>query len=274
MMPRAEGFGGSIVTNKQPHERPAIFTAESVRGILSGDKTQTRRAIKPQPIGDDIIVIDAAYSSGFAVGRLRDSENAWRELPCPYWVGQVLWVREPWAAPDIKRMGRIAYSADGTCGAWIQDAEMPEGKAFLYHGRILEADGYRECFPANGADTFGLARYGGIPRGPWPHHYGWRSPMFMPRWASRIDLAITEIRHQKLQDISEEDARAEGVAPHELKGIEIGFAQAMGLKHQPYRTAYANLWNRINGKREGGKYNWDANPWVRCLSFRRMERPR
>lgn len=80
----------------------------------------------------------------------------------------------------------------------------------------------------------------------------WRPSIFMPRWASRITLEITEIRVQQLQDISEEDAKAEGV---ELSNVMSS-----------YRRDFQFLWASINGAD-----SWAANPWTWAISFKRID---
>lgn len=82
--------------------------------------------------------------------------------------------------------------------------------------------------------------------------YRWYPSIHMPRWASRITLLVTDVRVQRLQDISEEDARAEGAPP--WTGA-----------HQSYVTGFYNIWATINGPG-----SWDANPWVAAISFERV----
>src|SRR5690606_38249819 len=79
-----------------------------------------------------------------------------------------------------------------------------------------------------------------------------RPGRFMPRWASRIDLELVSRRIERLHDITEEDARAEGVGP-------IAWDSA--------RDLFADLWREINGAG-----SWDSNPWVWRLAFRRIEK--
>ena len=90
----------------------------------------------------------------------------------------------------------------------------------------------------------------------------WKPSIFMPRWASRITLEITDIRVQRLEDISNDDAKAEGVdcAPH--RGGTCGVKDT-GID-QCAICPYRDLWNTINGPK-----SWNENPWVWCLSFRR-----
>jgi hypothetical protein len=89
----------------------------------------------------------------------------------------------------------------------------------------------------------------------------WRSPLFMPRWASRITLEITDVRVERLQDIGEEDACAEGVAGDGPVG-NMRVWSKMGR----YRYQFADLWDAINGKRA----TWASNPWVFVVAFRKV----
>jgi hypothetical protein len=82
-----------------------------------------------------------------------------------------------------------------------------------------------------------------------------RQAMHMPHWASRLTLTVTDVRVERLQDISEEDAKAEGVSD-EFTDYEL-YGQS-----QPYRFGYSSLWNLING--EGA---WQANQFVAAYSF-------
>ena len=88
----------------------------------------------------------------------------------------------------------------------------------------------------------------------WRQLSPWRPSIHMPRWASRITLEVTGVRVERLQDISEEDAKAEGVT---LKGTSRYDGEA--------RDAFESLWCSINGAE-----SWDANPWVWCVSFRKL----
>lgn len=91
----------------------------------------------------------------------------------------------------------------------------------------------------------------------------WRPSIFMPRWASRITLEVTEVRMEKLQDISEEDAKAEGCSAFDDSGIAD--ADWIGCEDATASTQYAALWESINGSG-----SWDQNPWVWVYTFRRV----
>ena len=93
----------------------------------------------------------------------------------------------------------------------------------------------------------------------------WRSSRYMPRWASRIVLELTEVRVQQLQEISEWDARAEG-APRDVATISVG--GRVRYSEPVYRYGFEVLWDETNEERG---YGWGVNPWVWCLTFRRLK---
>lgn len=247
-------------------ERPILFSSPMVRALLAGSKTQTRRAIKPQPVDRDRIVRNFA-NTGWEIGRSRDSENAWRDLPCPYGVpGDRLWVRETWCSPEE---GIAGFAADGWCGAKLGDGN--GGTVWMQHGYILEAPGYSKGF-REPARTWGLTKYGGK----------WRPSIHMPRWASRLLLEITEVRAQRLMEISEVDAIDEGALTLDDDFIVEHFAEYSSTLAAHFnsdsrsrppigptpRERFRALWNSINGAGA-----WDLNPYVWAVSFRRIEAP-
>ena len=110
-------------------------------------------------------------------------------------------------------------------------------------------------YRADGPEHLSLAAH------QWGEGAPWRPSIFMPRWASRLTLEVTEVRVQRLQEISEEDAKAEGVEPYRP-------AEGDGGAHEGaawYRIQFSHLWDEINGKRAP----WASNPWVWAISFKR-----
>lgn len=87
-----------------------------------------------------------------------------------------------------------------------------------------------------------------------PERQRWRPSIFMPRWASRLTLAVTDVRVQRLQDISEDDARAEGVEP---------YTPTCPDDDTPAADAFMDLWDSLNADRAP----WDSNPWICAVSF-------
>lgn len=215
-------------------DRPIPFTAPMVRALLEGRKTMTRRVLKPQPSPDFIgATIDAdglTVQPAFLFGS--DTHKALRRIPRPRGG---LWVREAW---------RTDPGLDHLSGKKIEAA-------------CLEADYLRAWAPivyeADGMAVHGVGRY--------------RHARFMPRWASRITLIVTDVRVQRLQEISEEDAWAEGITP---PSETMTMAEAAAICSR-YKTdhagiaVYASLWDSINAKRG---YGWDTNPWVVAYTFR------
>ena len=173
-------------------EKPILFSAQMVRAILEGRKTQTRRVIKPQPEADlDPSTVVAAWDTGFI------------DEKCPYGeTGDHLWIRENfWKDKDTGKC--LGYCADD------------EGK---------------------------YANNKTVKKTPSIH---------IPRVASRITLEITAIRVERLQDISEEDALAEGIQVWES---ELPTEQ------------FKDLWVSINGEQ-----SWDKNPFVWVIEFKVLE---
>lgn len=241
-------------------ERPILFSAPMVRAERSGTKTQTRRPVKPQFAADALPVeMPATDPSGgwvvpghSGVWWCDAAANPDDVRRCPYGQpGDRLVVRETFFA-----WGRwvTRYSAKKGRDEWhFVDMTVECGKDYLY-----AADGVRDT------QVF-IKRRGGVE----PMY--WRRPaIFIPRRASRITLEITEVRVERLQDISEADAQAEGCEPHAWMptGPDADSLIDWPLKEaaNPYRNGYALLWDQINGAGA-----WDANPWVWCVSFRRLE---
>lgn len=226
-------------------ERPIIFSAPMVRALLAGTKAQTRRILKPQPWRDVVAVRDVApagdamnsgsWCSWTAGGDISAHVKFWWR--CPYGApGDRLWVKETWAVETEHGVGD-PYR-------WVHYRSTP------HHGIRV--------WPSVADVTY--LHESATPERVAEHVAGihWKSSRFMPRWASRITLEITDVRVQRLQEISEEDARAEGVTDS-WPEIECNGAR-------PYAQGFAYLWDEINGKRAP----WKSNQWVFALTFRKL----
>lgn len=96
----------------------------------------------------------------------------------------------------------------------------------------------------------------------------WRPSIHMPKEAPRIWLKVTDVRVERLQDITDEQAKAEGA--NWKNGKNVGFEEKMR------RTAverFAEIWDSAIKKSDLGLYGWDANPWVWVIAFERCEKP-
>lgn len=214
-------------------ERPILMSAPMVRALLAGTKTQTRRIWK-MPRGLEW------YTSG----ALRGMETGDIHDPLGPWWGHVSEVRCPHGRPD----DRLWVREEHYCFGHWEPVPGMKTKAGRMKWRFVQDTGEVLHAPPQ---SFRLGRHHKDPATPAWHK---RLARFMPRRYSRITLEITEVRVERLQDISEPDARAEGCRLVQAGGIVIDRA----------RDQYAALWESINGPG-----SWDANPWVWAISFRR-----
>ncbi|WMJ64468.1 hypothetical protein RBI80_14890 [Klebsiella variicola] len=218
-------------------ERGMIFNAEMVRAILDGRKTQTRRPIKWKQTRFTEI---GEREDGSKWPWSEDAEHAcdfWH--PCPFGaVGDRIWVRETFQGPLFDYDLMDSYCKDPT------PFEKPE---FC----VYKADGVPAPEFYDADDEL---------------HCCWRPSIHMPRWASRILLEITDVRVERLNAISEEDARAEGIIDGGC--LNCGEPEPCGCANpEPDATdAFAYLWQSIYGQE-----SWNANPWVWVISFERIE---
>jgi hypothetical protein len=208
-------------------ERPILFNSEMVNAILEDRKTQTRRVVKaPVLIGNDHFRWSAKHIGlslwKFATNNYPTVAGSF-EIKCPYGQpGDRLWVRETWKPDWEEETGcrGIYYKADGK---------------YDYPFTVEEWQNLTE------------------------NHFdgSWKPSIHMPRWASRITLEITDVRVERVQDISNNDADAEGTP--DLRTIENNW---------DLRDCFRELWDSINAKRSFG---WEKNPWVWVVEFERVE---
>jgi len=221
-----------------PRTKPILFSGPMVRALLDGRKTQTRRVLKPQPpkdeYGDDYItrLNGPEWYEPAVVDKYGD------EVP-----GKPIWgvydELGEWGAPVPYMPGDLLWVRE----RWSDELLAP-GEVYYYATAVQ--DGLR-------ADEVAEIR--------------WRPSIHMPRWASRITLEVTAVRVQRLQEISDDDALAEGVTKvrdncYVIRGIDY---DEIGLCHSGPIAPFAKLWDSLNAERGFG---WDDNPWVIAVSFR------
>jgi len=251
-------------------ERPILFSAPMVRAILAGAKTQTRRVVKPQPQ----MVIDRISKTWDGPAHALQYQLERLGKGCPYGQpGDRLWVRETW---QVARE-TLDYETGGEYDVWEWPDELGDPRQYLKgDARFGTKAGLFYC--ADGVDKnpsafYDLVSFDNKPilR---PKEINWRPSIHMPRWASRITLEITGVRVERLQDISEADAQAEGVQGHPFRpddgwpictGYMIGSDDGKTTLHPNPQDAYQRLWESINSPG-----SWDANPWVWVIEFRRV----
>jgi len=212
------------------NEKPWLFKGPMVLAIMGGLKTQTRRldglaVVNRKPsawqyggIGGYVSELNGQYEERF--DNTETGDTLW--VRCPYWPRQVRWVRETFWCAEEEPFGvgvrRLFYSAD------------QDGGSVLRRGREWD--------------------------GP-PMAWGQHPSIHMPRWASRITLEVVSVRVERVQEISEADAVAEGIA--DARHLE---SYIPGQHVEEFRL----LWDSINGPRG---YGWDVNLWVWVVQFRK-----
>lgn len=203
-------------------DKPIIFSGPMVCALLDGRKTQTRRVLNPQPK----VLNNGIWYRPYPV--LRPLQ--WQYLhgdriagftDARYAPGDRLYVREHW------RIETTAFDC-------FPPREIPPGQPILY-----EADA-----------QWGLNKTTGR----------FRQAMHMPRWASRLTLTVTDVRVQRLQEISGEDCLAEGVQCATCDAMKASACHGRGCFASI--DAYRTLWNSLHGPGA-----WEANPWVAAYSF-------
>lgn len=226
---------------------PRLFTEDMVRALLEGKKTATRWPLCKQPVGD--------------VSRW-DGEWVWEDVVgnvfrCPVCPGDVIWARETWV-----KLLAVSPASDEpiSVGPGEQLIEPPTfyidrsgNKRWNYDGTIIA---YRANSNVEFCDGDGfsgdMANKDDMPR--------WCPNIHMPRRYARIFLRVTDVKLTRVQDISEEEAQAEGFAPSTDKIVKfIVFA----------RQNFARFWDTLYVNRGCG---WDINPWVWTVSFRRISK--
>jgi len=218
--------------------RPILFSTEMVKAILAGRKTQTRRIIsernsestsKLSQLNFNDVIHDNFFEPAYLkVARKEDSTR--HRVFCKYKIGDILWVRETWATH---------HSFDHYGIADIKSTSL-----------VSESEKYQ--YVASG-----------LPEWCGKH----RPSIFMPREACRIELRITDIKVERLQSISEEDARREGVK----YDLALEFNQYLNYEKGIYQCqtaveSFKTLWSEINGEK-----SWSENPFVWVITFERVE---
>lgn len=239
-----------VGTHRVVRERPIIFSGEMVRAILAGAKTQTRRVVtkgtstanaKWEHLHWELpVFIDPGLGAG---GYLKvpywvpgdDWDEKRDRVRCRWAIGDRLWVKETFNC--------FRWDEDGACEILSQVPKVPTS-----------------CVVARRATDDDRIK--------------WRPSIYMPRWASRLTLEVLDVQPERLQDISEEDAKAEGVVP--LTGFApdqpvLGDSLRRTQGSHPHTLAFVCLWDDINTDRG---YPWASNPWVWKTTFRVIDAPK
>jgi hypothetical protein len=205
-----------------------------VRAILKGRKTQTRRVVRDQPDGDYVAWVAASTDRkhlGCFAFRRRSPVESLRDNPATH-------RRSPYGEPGDRLWVRETWAGDDMCGV-LYRADHPD--ADIRNGDLDEGEQQ-------------LRR--------------WRPSIFMPRWASRITLEITEVRVERLQEITAADILAEGAVERAHMDQNLGKMPVSAMDGHAYvdlMSLWRKGWNSINAKRG---YPWKSNPWVWAITFK------
>ena len=206
-------------------ERPILFSTPMVLAILGGRKTMTRRILKPQIAATSKVTCGKSCFTPSGKIEIRGYSNAgfgsWFRK-CPYGsVGDRLWVRETTCFVSIDH---APYLLEGMKSQTVYKTSV--------HPDWME---------------YAKEKYG----------YKWTPSIFMPRSASRITLEITNLRVERVQEITEEDAMSEGMQMKEFKAVDPQFDSIS------FRNGFIDIWAKINGSK-----SWNDNQWVWVIEFK------
>ena len=230
--------------------KPIIFSAPMVRAILAGRKTMTRRIVRwpawtgfCEPPADKYDVHMIAGTNCVGVHAKAHGNQCWGTMPSPYGgPGDRLWVRETHAWAD--KMAENVEREDPVCVAYRAD------RTAIAH----------EHENVHALDTAGWN---------WDR-FKWRPSIYMPRWASRLTLEVTGVRVERLQTITGNDVIAEGAVERPFMEPGLGRCPVSAFDGKVYtdlRSLWAAGWDSINRDRAP----WSTNPWVACVTFKRIE---
>lgn len=228
--------------------KPILFNTEMVRAILAGRKTVTRRIIKPQPNENAVMRYVFAGGRKGDIGKWHDWQQSVDEAPRwtpPYHADDILYVRETWT--------QLYYVDPNGYTHWDQP---------MYY------------YAADGTPDITLVDGDGFEED--DQRIRWKPSIHMPKEMARIFLRVTDVRVERLQDINEEQAKAEGIWKVEEwpdTGRYTYTAKYLfGRVWSTARECFMWLWTSTIKSADMPKYGWDANPWVWVIEFEKISK--
>lgn len=215
-------------------ETPILFSTPMVQAILEGRKTMTRRIVNPQPEkmnGLNTFTPIDEFLSDLKV----QAKSGLKEIHTK-------------GAGNGYSFPLCPYGKVGDV-LWVRETFLKNGD-FMTRGNV--AYWYKASIELIPFKTFG---------------WKWKPSIHMPKSAARVWLEITNIRVERLQDISEEDAIAEGINGAEGRMGYVDYLKNGQATFHPI-TSFQTLWQSINGEQ-----SWNDNPWVWVLEFKQIEKP-
>lgn len=222
---------------------PILFNTDMVRAILDGRKTVTRRICKE---ANELTIPDMSFYDSekrtYAVHNFADKEHtdqlSTAERTCPICPGDILYVRE---------------------------------SVFQGVGHYLDVSGETVCVLTNDFEYYADGLH---EKDHWKdkHEHTWmhrRPSIHMPKEAARIWLKVKDVRVERLQEITEVQAKAEGAIDNR------GFIHSPDNEYDHIHTAkehFSEIWNSTIKKSDLDRYGWDASPWVWVIEFERCDK--
>lgn len=213
---------------------PILFNQEMVRAIMDGRKTVTRRAIRPQPYG----FFEANESPAY----LYDFDPIRERIYPQYQMGDILYVRETWGVESVYgNSGVFGFDVVYKAGEQILPVIIKDFKRYCDIGKFFDKE-------------------------------GWIPSLFMPKEAARIWLKVTDVRAERLQEMSDNDCEKEGLENFCKKCSALFSDCDTCLNDGGIKEDFKELWNSTIKKSDLDRYGWNANPWVWVYEFERCEK--
>lgn len=232
-------------------ERPILFNTEMVMALLNGTKTCTRRVVRYKYSNTEMKIKKDKY--GTRLIEIQKDENSdgstyqkllpFVEKEAPYQPGDILYVRETFTWCPCWDCG-LDTVPDGCKNPVIYDSKKKEHGCYMYRASC-EDNEYLS------ADT-------------------WHPSIHMPKEAARIFLKVTDVRVERLQEITVDDCHREGI---NIATSFVTDGETLKRNHNFSLEKFETLWDSTIKKSDLNVYGWDANPWVWVVEFERCEKP-
>ena len=233
--------------------KPILFNTEMVKAILDGRKTCTRRIVKPQ--WEECPACKYVHNE-YIYDKMAENVYCARcgypldpERRSPYEPGDILYVRETWGISNMDDESKMAYivyrASEEQENEGCREVHLPDEKFEKMYESMAESE---------------------------PE---WRPSIHMPKEAARIWLKVTNVRVERLHEITEDGAKVEGINEEWARSWwHPTYYDPDSGGYPRYRDTFAlDLWNSTIKKSDHDRYGWNANPWVWVIEFERCEKP-
>ena len=210
--------------------KPILFNTEMVRAIMDGRKSCTRRIVKPQPNEKH------TYPLGFVTDSTEKKDVGCFGFGINEYSGSIQYTKPQYQSGDILYVRET----------WGHPISLNSDKQYVFRADKIAESGFKN------------------------DSHIWHPSIHMPKEAARIWLKVTNVRVERLQDITEDGAEAEGAIDNR------GFIHSPENEYDRIYTAreyFIKIWDRTIKKSDLDIYGWDVNPWLWVIEFERCEKP-